>query len=147
VSAVVKTLAAAYVLFLLSACGKEVGRIPFTAEATKSTALQLSAGNVAFWSDLDVEYEAGAVLAYTIALEQGGRTVATASCDPLGQMSVEIGWVHSQRGTLRSRSGNGKMTCSATLTRGGPTTVEAALAFSGRPSAFTLKRADLVIKQ
>ena len=146
-SAVNKTLAAACALFSLSACGKEVGRIPFTGEATNRTALQLSAGNVAFWTDLDVEYEAGAALAYTIALEQGGRTVATATCDPLGQMSVQIGWVRSQRGTPHSRSGNGKMTCSATLTSGGPTTVEAVLAFTGKPSVFTLKRADLVIKQ
>jgi hypothetical protein len=131
----------------LAGCGKEAGRVPFSSEASKTATLQLAAGDVAFWTDLDIKYEGNAKLQYRIELLQGGANVASASCDPLGEMNVKVGWVETQWGSSRSRSGSGKMSCSANLAKGGPTDVAATLAFAVRPSKLDLKKADLVVKQ
>jgi len=131
----------------LLACDRHVGSVPFSSEETKSTTLPLAAGNVAFWTDLDVEYEGSATLSYQIELSQAGRTVATTSCDPLGKMSVQLGWVAIQRNALHSSSGHGKMSCGAKLAKGGPTLVRATLAFGARPLTATINRADLIVKQ
>lgn len=134
-------------VLLLTGCGKEMGRVPFSGEGTASTITLLSSGNVAFWTDVDIEYSGTAALAYRIALVQAGSTVATAVCDPLGPMSTRLVWTETDRGSAHSRSGRGRMECSATLAKGGPTTVEATLAFGSRPSRATITRADLVLKQ
>ena len=134
-------------LLLLVGCGKEVGRVPFSAEATASAPLQLAAGDVAFWTDLDIAYDGDASLEYRIDLLQGGASAATAVCDPLGQMNIKLGWVETHLGASSSRRGSGKMTCGATLAKAGPTIVQATLAFGVRPTAFALERADLVVKQ
>ncbi|HYQ26873.1 MAG TPA: hypothetical protein VER04_06630 [Polyangiaceae bacterium] len=76
-----------------------------------------------------------------------GRTVATTRCDPLGKLSVQLGWVDIQRNALHSASGHGKMSCAATLAKAGPTVVRATLAFGVRPLTATINRADLVVKQ
>lgn len=39
------------------------------------------------------------------------------------------------------------MACEATLPTGGPTAIEATLAFETKPAKLTLTRADLVLKQ
>lgn len=134
-------------VLLLTGCGKEVGRVPFASEGSSGSSLVLEAGRVAFWTDIDIEYDGPATLAYQVALFQRGKQVATAVCNPLGDISTKLLWVEAQHGSARSRSGLGKLDCSATLASGGPTTVEATLAFSVRPSMLTLNRADLVVKQ
>lgn len=135
------------IALLAVGCGKEVGRVSFASEGSSRTSVVLDAGRVAFWTDIDIEYDGPATLRYRIALIQGGKQVATAECDPLGDIGTKLLWVEAQRGSARSRSGLGKLGCSATLTKRGPTTVDATLAFSVRPSAVTLRRADLVVKQ
>lgn len=132
---------------ILAGCGKEVGRVPFAAEDTKAVSMPLQAGEVAFWTDLNVEYEGSTGLIYDVQLVQGGGTVATAKCDALGPMSMKVGWAETQFGASGSRRGNGKMVCSANLAKGGPTVVRATLGFSTRPSSVALSKADLVIKQ
>jgi hypothetical protein len=128
-------------------CGKEAGRLPFTGEGVQSASVELAAGEVAFWTDLDVQYDGAATLAYTITLSQGGAPVATAACNPLGRLPVKMGWVETNVNGAQSRKGSGKMECSATLAKGGPTTVQATLAFAQRPATVTLNKADLVLKQ
>jgi hypothetical protein len=142
-----KALALAVTAWLLTACDRPVGSVPFASEGTKITTLPLAAGRVAFWTELDIAYEGAATLAYRIELSQAGRNVATATCDPLGKMSVQLGWLDIRRGASHSSSGHGKMSCEATLAKGGPTVVRATLAFGVQPLAATLKRADLVVKQ
>jgi hypothetical protein len=132
---------------LLAGCGKEAGRVPFVAEGTQSATMPLTAGDVAFWTDIDIQYEGDAVLTYRVDLLQGGSTVATAECPALGPMSMKVGWVETQFGASRSRSGNGKMTCSAQLAKSGPTIVQSTLAFDVRPLSVTVTKADLVVKQ
>jgi hypothetical protein len=132
---------------LLAGCGKEAGRVPFAAEATNAATMALQAGEVSFWTELDIDYEGDAALAYRIDLLQGGSRVATAECQALGAMSIKMGWVETQLGSSRSRRGRGKMTCSAPLAKSGPTVVEATLAFDPRPVRVTLRKADLVVKQ
>jgi len=134
-------------LLLLSGCGKAVGRLGFAGEGTQSAALPLAAGDVAFWTDVSLDFEQPAALRYHIDLEQGGASVATADCDPLGQLSIKVGWVEAGLGGWRSISGSGKMLCSAHLAKAGLTTVRATLAFTTKPTTLTFRRADLVLKQ
>ena len=142
-----RILSIALLALSIAACGRQVGSVPFSDEGTKSATLPLTAGSVAFWTDLDVAYEGSGTLSYRIELSQAGRTVATTTCDPLGKMSVQLGWLDIQRGASHSSSGHGKMLCGATLAKGGPTLVQATLAFGVRPLTATIKQADLVVKQ
>ena len=132
---------------LLPGCGKEAGRVPFVAEGSNAATMPLEAGDVAFWTDIDVKYEGDATLAYRVDLLQGGSGVATAECQALGPMTMKVGWAEMQLGASRSRSGSGKMTCSAQLAKSGPTVVHATLGFGARPISVTLSKADLVVKQ
>lgn len=132
---------------LLAGCGKEAGRVPFVAESTQAVTMPLEAGDVAFWTDIDMKYEGEATLTYRVDLLQGGSGVATAECQALGPMSMKVGWVETQYGASHARSGSGKMTCSAQLAKSGPTVVQATLGFGARPISVTLTRADLVVKQ
>jgi hypothetical protein len=135
-------------VLLLAGCGKEVGRVPFAAEDTKAVSMPLRAGDVAFWTDIDVKYEGNAALVYDVQLLQGGSAVAAATCDALGPMSMKVGWVETQFGESGSRRGSGKMAaCSVSLAKGGPTLVQTTLRFATRPSRVDLNRADLVVKQ
>jgi hypothetical protein len=129
---------------LLAGCGKEVGRVPFAASGSGTANVTLEAGDVDFWTDIDVEYRGDAALQYHVDLEQGGAGVATAACNPLGPINVKTSWVETNLGSAHSRSGMGKMSCSVKLAKGGPTKVKAT--FTASKSA-TLKKADLVLKQ
>jgi hypothetical protein len=133
-------------LALLS-CGKEVGRVPFTGAGIASTTAPLGAGDVNFWTDIDLEYLGDAALAYHIDLSQGGTKVASATCDPLGHLPVRSSWTETNLGSSHSRKGVGEMSCNATLPAGGSTLVQVTLAFSRRPTSVTLRKADLVLKQ
>ncbi len=140
-------LAAVFALATLAGCGKEAGRVPLAGEGTGTSTMTLKAGDVDFWTDIDVSWEGNATLAYTIELEQGGKTVATATCNPLGRLSVKTRWTETNLGASHSRSGNGKMDCSVSLPSGGATTVKATLAWASKPATSSLKKADLVVKQ
>lgn len=133
--------------FSLFACGKEEARIPFTAEGPGQTTANLKAGDVAFWTDIDVSFEGDASLVYKIDLIQNDKTVASATCNPFGQMPVKSSWVETNAGDKHSRSGNGKMACEAKLAAAGPTTIKATLWWSHKPATLAFKKADLVIKQ
>ena len=60
----------------LSACGTEVGRVPLTGEGTATSDATLKAGEVSFWTDLDIEYVGNGALVYDITLEQGVLTIS-----------------------------------------------------------------------
>ena len=134
-------------LLTLAACGKEKGRVPFAADGTGTTTATLEAGDVAFWADLDLEYEGSAAMSYAVELEQGGTVVASGTCNPLGAMNVKVNWVETNIGSSHSRSGSGKMGCHAKVPAAGATNVKVTLAISTRPATFTLKKADFVLKQ
>ncbi len=131
----------------LVGCGKEVGRLPFSREATQSATVPLVAGRVDFWTDLSVSYEGPAALTYQIELEQGGNSVASVACEALGRHDRKLGWVEAGFGASRTLRGRGRMICSAQLPKSGLTEVRAKLAFTTTPRVATLERADLVIKQ
>jgi hypothetical protein len=142
-----RSIPVALVTLSLVACGKEAGRVPFAAEGTATTTATLNPGTVDFWTDIEMKWEGDASLAYTVELEQGGKSVATASCNPLGPLTVKLKWGEYNIGSSHSRSGSGKMGCSAMLASGGATNVEATLAFSRKPATLSLSKADLVLKQ
>ena len=139
-------LATSFVV-LLAGCGKEVGRVPFTAAGKASATFPLTAGNVDFWTDIAIEYEGEASLQYLIALEQGGAKIGTAICNPLGHISVKTTWIQNDINASHARRGSGKMACSTKLAAGGPTTVQVTLALGGKPTSLVLTKADLVVKQ
>ena len=142
-----KRIAFVVALAPLLGCGKEIGRVPFAAPGTADATMTLKAGEVDFWTDIDLSWEGSATLDYQVTLEQGGKTVATATCDPLGQLHVKQMWTETNLGASHSRHGRGKMSCSTSLASGGPTTVKATLAWGGKPSTETLRKADLVVRQ
>lgn len=132
---------------LVVGCGKEVGRIPLSGEATSKATMTLAAGEVDFWTDLDLEFEGDAGLEYRVVLVQDDAPVTTTICDPLGRLSVKKRWLETDIGGSHARRGEGKMACSVKLAKGGPTTVEATLVASRRPSSLKIAKADLVAKQ
>jgi hypothetical protein len=131
----------------LLACGKEAGRVPFAAEGAQQATFNLTKGEVQFWTDIDLEFQGDASLTYTVTLAQNGAPVNMVTCDPLGRLPMKTSWVETNVGPSHSRRGNGKMTCTATVPNAGPTEVRASLAFGQKPRSFTLRRADLVVKQ
>jgi len=131
----------------LGGCGKEAGRVPFKAEGTGSVVMMLNPGDVAFWTDIDLEYEGDSGLTYQIELVQKNLAVAVATCDPLGHLGVKTGWVSTDLGNKHTRSGGGKMSCDVKLPTGAETTVNVKLVWSKKPTSVNLKKADLVVKQ
>jgi hypothetical protein len=139
---------ALFALAVLAGCGTEVGRIPFTAEGAGETQVTLKAeSEVRFWTDLEIEYQGKVAINYQIELLQDGAVVAAATCNPLGNIDVKLKWVETNLNDSHSRSGSGRMQCSAKVPKTGPTTVKASLSFGSRPPGLILKRADLVLKQ
>jgi hypothetical protein len=132
---------------LLCACGTEVGRVPLAGEGAATTQAELKAGEVSFWTDIDIEYEGDAALTYDVVLEQAGKPVAKTTCDPLAPLSTKVSWVETNIGSKHSRRGKGKMACTATVAAAGQTTAKVTLAFGSKPRSVVLKRADLVLKQ
>lgn len=133
--------------FALTACGSEVGRVRFSSDGSGEGSATLKAGDVAFWTDIDLAYKGDAALVYRIELVQGGTPVATAVCNPLGRIAVKTRWTETNLGGSHTRHGLGKMDCSAVVPKDGATTVKAALVFERKPQDITLKKADLVLKQ
>jgi hypothetical protein len=126
--------------------GKELGRIRFAGPGSGSATLPLAAGEVAFWTDLDIHYEAVPPLAYQVDLSQAGRQVASASCEPLGSKSVTLGWLSTFDGVTHLERGRGRMSCTASVPTSAATTIQATLELEPQ-SNVALKRADLVIRQ
>lgn len=135
------------VLGALGGCGKEAGRVPFSSDGEAAATMQLGAGDVSFWTDIELGYEGDARLTYAIDLLQDGAPVATATCDPLGDLPIKTRWVATNIGKSHSRRGMGKMRCEAKLARAGATTVKARLAWAPKPATSTFTKADLVVKQ
>lgn len=134
-------------LVFLTGCGKEIGRVPFSSPGIGAATMTLKAGDVDFWTDIDIAYDGSSVLTYEVTLEQGGASVATTSCNPLGPLHVKTMWAETNLGSSHTRKGLGKMSCSVSIPSGGATTVKATLAWGAMPTAPTLTKADLVVKQ
>lgn len=132
---------------LACGCGTELGRVPFSADGAGSTTVTLAAGEVSFWTDLDLYYEGPATMAYDVTLKQGGAAVARVSCDPLARLTTRVAWTEINVDDAHTRRGRGKLGCRATLSAGGPTTIDVELVVPVRPARFELKKADLVVKQ
>lgn len=131
----------------LAGCGKEVGRVPLSGVGTAESTVDLKAGDVAFWTDMDLEWEGDGSLEYRVTLSQDGKSVATATCWPLGQLHVKGNWTSTNLGDSHTRHGDGKMSCEATVPKAGKTTVQATLAWKQAPKSATVRKVDLVLKQ
>jgi hypothetical protein len=132
---------------LAAGCGKEVGRVSLSSAHEGESKIDLKAGEVAFWTDIDIEWEGNVTARYEIDLEQNGSKVATTTCNPLGPLKVKLGWVETHLSGRHSRRGRGKMDCAVQLEKGGPTVVHTKLSLSSQPASLKLAKADLVLKQ
>ncbi len=131
----------------LGGCSKELGRVPFATAATRVTTVRLSPGAVQFWTDLELSYLGTPAIVYRIDLEQAGRAVASAVCDPMGPKPVELGWHEFDNRDYHFAQGRAQMACSAIVSKGGPTVVRVTLDYAAAAKAITVTRADLVVKQ
>jgi hypothetical protein len=130
---------------LFAGCGKEVGRIDFSEPGTRSVTVSLDASEeVAFWTELDVEFRGPTRLSYSIVLRQDGKEVAGANCDAL-DVNVKLMSKTVTIGDQTSISYEGKMSCSARVPSSGPTEIEAT--FEASPTPLRLANFDLLIKQ
>lgn len=121
--------------------------MPLSGEGSGTASANLKAGEVAIWTDIDIEYEGDAALTYDVALEQGGKPVAKTTCDPLARLSTRVSWVETNIGSKHSRRGMGKLACTATVPAAGQTTAKVTLKLGARPTSINIKKADLVLKQ
>lgn len=142
-----RALTIALLVAPLFACTRRMGKLPFAGEGTEIAVLPLAAGTVEAWTQLDVMYEGPAKLGYHIELLQAGSRVAVMECDALEELPTKVGWVELQSKGRREVRGSGRMACSASLPKAGPTEVRATLAFGTRPLTATLKKVDLVVTQ
>lgn len=141
------TLLALGGVFVLVACGKEIGRIPLRDEGQGEASVQATAGQkLALWTALDVKLEGELVARYDVELVQDGAVVSKAQCDPF-DVNVKTGSREISIGDNRSVSWSGKMRCELTPTKSGPATVRAKLTFPKRPAVLTIKDMSLVVKQ
>ena len=130
----------------LVGCGTRVGRIPCSKPGSASTVVTAKAGEMVFWSDLDIAWDGNFQPRYDITVTQVGKVVGTVTCDPL-DVHVRL---HSKRtnwGAHHTASQEGKMSCRVTLPASGPTKIKASLRYLARPKKLTVHRLDLVIKQ
>ena len=121
--------------------------MPFVGEGAAEASVALEAGQVSFWTDVELEFDGEGGLTYSIELFQNGSAVANTVCNPLGNINVKTGWVSTDLGAAHSRRGNGKMSCNVLLSQAGATTIKASLVWNPKPTRVALKRADLVVKQ
>lgn len=142
-----RTLLLATAVCALSGCGTERGRVPMSNVGAAESTIELKAGSVAFWSDLDLEWEGDGSLEYLVTLSQNGKPVATARCAPLVEPRVKVGWTETNLGGAHTRRGRGKLSCEATVPSGGKTLVQADLQWNQQPKTATVRKVDLVLKQ
>jgi hypothetical protein len=133
---------------LLAGCGHEVARIPFSAEGSGSTKVNVGAGGVDLWTDLDVEYSGSMVVRYDIKMSQGGKVVVSASCDPF-DVRQKVGVKATTHGTDKVVYFTGRMGCRKGLpdVPSGMTDVTATLTVLRRPTNLTIHKMDLVFKE
>lgn len=140
-----RTVGVVAAAMFVTACGKEITRVPLAGAGTGESTATLKEGDVDFWTDIDIEYEQRPTVEYQIELVQDGVGVARATCNPLGRITTKGEWTEKNLGGSHSRLGDGKMVCSTTLAKGGPTTVKVTLTVEH--ATPTLRKADLIVKQ
>ncbi|MFT4979285.1 MAG: 3-phosphoglycerate kinase [Myxococcota bacterium] len=125
----------------------ELGRVNFIGPATgATTSATVAAGPVALWTDIDLEWEGDLALRYDVRIAQDGAELAVMSCDPL-DVNVTMNSMTTDLGSRHTRRYQGLMHCTATIPTDGPIDVTAALSVTNATSAYSISRADLVIKQ
>jgi hypothetical protein len=130
-------------ILCLLGCGKEAGRVAFDGPGSKKSTVPLAAKEVAFWTDIDAEWDGSASAQYEVEFLQNGETIGSTTCDPLARASVRLSWVETNIGDHHTRRGQAKLGCALTIPTAGDTTVRAKL----RASNLTVRKADLVLKQ
>jgi hypothetical protein len=126
----------------LAACGTEAGRVPLAGPGSGTTKLTLKAGEVAFWTDLDVEWEGSLAARYDVTLASGGQTL-TATCNPT-DVTARLNSTRNTTGNKSAFRYEGKMKCDVTAP-GGDAVLTATLSVGNATAMF--KKSDLVVKQ
>ena len=135
------------VLLALLACGKEIGRGALADEGSVDVSITARTGKkLALWTSLDVAFEGDFEASYAVELIQNGKTVATATCNPM-DVSAKINSTEVSLGSSRKLSYQGKMRCELVPPADGPATVHATLHVTQRPADLKLRDISLVVKE
>ncbi len=130
--------------------GKEVARVEINTISNhelsiKETRLDLKKGdNIAFWTDLDMEYEGDLGLVYNIEVVRDTTVLGQMELNAL-DASIKMMEVKTTFGDKTSWSFNGKIG-SLGIDTDGHYTIKAIIRSSDNPT-LNLKKADLVIKK
>ncbi len=133
---------------LLSACGKEIGRIALTGEGAGDTTITAASGDkLALWTSLDVEWTGSWDAQYAVELrDASGKAVSSTICDPL-VAPTKMSSVVTNVGSHHTASYQGKMSCALDAPSAGAFTVHAKLTYTSKPAALTVKDISLVVKK
>jgi hypothetical protein len=132
-------------VFLLASCGSTIGQIPFSGEGEGQTVVQVRAGELRFWTELDAQFRGEMHAQYDVELTQDGAVVGTATCHPL---QLGPSRVCSKRILVgETHVVHCRMACNVVMSRPGPTLVRARFSIASRPADLRLSRANLVVKQ
>jgi hypothetical protein len=129
-------------LLVLCGCGTEVGRVPLSGAGQAEAKMTLKAGEVSFWTDLDVDYVGELSAAYSVTVTLGAETLH-ADCNPL-DVNVKTNSLVTSFNDKHSKRYRGKMRCNVNVPNAGEAIVNADLAASG---SAEFRKADLIVKQ
>jgi hypothetical protein len=132
-------------LVLISACGTEVGRVPCSGSGETSGTVKLeSAQPVAFWTQLDANWEGDGSVMYKLEIREGEEVHHAGYCDALA-VHTKINSKITNLGGKHTRSYQGKMQCDAfTPPAAGSYDVHYELVTS---EGMNIDACDLVLKQ
>jgi len=117
-----------------------------TGEGEGDATVSASSGQkLALWTSLDVDWDGSFAARYAVELRDGGKAVASATCDPF-DVSVRTSSVRTYVGTHHTDRYHGKMQCDLVAPSAGSFTVHAKLTFTTKPSSLTVKDISLVVK-
>lgn len=131
-------------IVLLAGCGSEIERVHFEAVGEEEATFQSDGSEVAFWTDLDVEYAYGSEpsATYEITVYKKGDKVAELVCDPFDVRYQTMERHAEVRGTVK-QSYLAPMRCTGELPEG-ELTLKVHFKVNARMTVF---RADLVLRE
>ena len=140
---------------LLAGCsaltGEEVGRLAINRVSTNGMLIKKDAivilkqgDEIAFWSEMDMEYEGEVSLKFRIAIQKDGQDLGGLTVDPT-QNDMTLGEVKSLVGDKTSWSFSGRSAVFP-IKEDGSYFFEAILLASNNPSLI-IKKAELVLKK
>lgn len=136
---------------LLQSCGEEIARLPINQisneanQGAKEVTLELKQGEeIAFWSDMDLEWEGQIALIFHVHITKNGHNYKSLEINPF-EKNVTVGEIKTSFGDKTSWSFSGKNS-HIKIEEDANYTFRSYLIGSENPS-LNLKKAELVLKK